>query len=219
MDGPTETRIPLKPGEANLGTTIMAVKFDGGVVLGADSRTSTGTYIANRVTDKLTKVDERIYCCRSGSAADTQAVADIVKYHLDLYTAQHGEPPTVSVAAALFQEICYQNRDNLSAGIIVAGWDEQTGGTVYDVPLGGSLHKQEYSIGGSGSIFIYGYCDKMFRPNMSREECIEFVKNSVSLAMTRDGSSGGVIRLAVITKDSVERQVISGTDLPPQYLG
>ena len=53
----------------------MAVAYDGGVVLGADSRVSTGVYISNRVSDKLTAVDERIYCCRSGSAADTQATS------------------------------------------------------------------------------------------------------------------------------------------------
>ena len=34
----------------------MAVEFADGVVFGADSRTSTGTYVANRVTDKLTQV-------------------------------------------------------------------------------------------------------------------------------------------------------------------
>lgn len=33
----------------------MAVQYNGGVVIGADSRTTTGSYIANRVTDKLTK--------------------------------------------------------------------------------------------------------------------------------------------------------------------
>lgn len=38
----------------------------------------------NRVTDKLTPVTDRIYCCRSGSAADTQCIADIVKYNLDM---------------------------------------------------------------------------------------------------------------------------------------
>jgi len=37
-----------------LGTTIMAVSFKDGVVLAADSRTSSGVYIANRVSDKLT---------------------------------------------------------------------------------------------------------------------------------------------------------------------
>ena len=41
---------------------------------------------ANRVTDKLTHVHDRIYCCRSGTAADTQAVADAVHYQLQLYT-------------------------------------------------------------------------------------------------------------------------------------
>lgn len=42
------------------------------------------SYIANRVTDKLTKVCDNIYCCRSGSAADTQAITDIVAYYMDL---------------------------------------------------------------------------------------------------------------------------------------
>jgi 20S proteasome subunit beta 1 len=63
----------------------MAVAFKDGVIVGADSRTTTGSYIANRVTDKLTKVHDLIYCCRSGSAADTQAVADIVQYYLQMY--------------------------------------------------------------------------------------------------------------------------------------
>ena len=67
-------RAVLRRGEVDSGTSIIAVEFDGGVVIGADSRTSTGIYVANRVSDKLTEVHERIYCCRSGSAADTQAV-------------------------------------------------------------------------------------------------------------------------------------------------
>lgn len=42
-------------------------------------------YIANRVSDKLTKVTDRIYCCRSGSAADTQAITAVVQYHLNFH--------------------------------------------------------------------------------------------------------------------------------------
>ena len=101
-------------------TSIMAVQFEGGVVIGADTRTTSGSYIvnillvhasvtlvvwsqagakidvqANRVTDKLTHIHDRIYCCRSGSAADTQAVADIVHQHAQLYTAIYGGPPPV----------------------------------------------------------------------------------------------------------------------------
>jgi hypothetical protein len=40
---------------------------------------------ANRVTDKLTHIHDRVYCCRSGSAADTQAVADIVHYYMQMF--------------------------------------------------------------------------------------------------------------------------------------
>lgn len=63
----------------------MAVEFADGVIIGADSRTSTGSYVANRVTDKLTKITDKIYCCRSGSAADTQAIADIVQYSMNYH--------------------------------------------------------------------------------------------------------------------------------------
>lgn len=41
-----------------------------------------------------------------------------------------GEQPKVKIAANIFRELCYNNRDNLSAGIIVAGWDKSEGGQV-----------------------------------------------------------------------------------------
>jgi 20S proteasome alpha/beta subunit len=69
--------------EVSTGTTILAVPFVGGVVVCADSRTSTGSYVANRVSDKLVQLSEYIYCCRSGSAADTQALTDYVHYFLN----------------------------------------------------------------------------------------------------------------------------------------
>ncbi|XP_068229041.1 proteasome subunit beta type-6 [Palaemon carinicauda] len=205
--------------EVLTGTSIMAVEFDGGVVVGADSRTSMGTYVSNRVTDKLTRVTDRIYCCRSGSAADTQAIADIVSSHMDLLEVKLGEPPLVQVAANTFKEICYNYRDMLMAGIIVAGWDKSKGGQVYTMPLGGMIVRQQVAIGGSGSTYVWGYVDSAFKPNMNKEETVDFVKNTLTLALTRDGSSGGVVRVAVITKDGVDRRVFLHNELPTFYEG
>lgn len=204
----------LKKGEVNLGTSIMAVAYDKGVILGADSRTTMGSYIANRVTDKLTHLSDRIYCCRSGSAADTQAIADIVTYYLDMYAVESDSPPQTKVAANLFQEIVYQNKDRLSAGIIVAGWDKKDGGRVFNVPLGGGVFEQPWAIGGSGSTYIYGYCDATWKAGWGKHQTIEFVKNALALAMRRDGSSGGTIRLVDITEDGVERHFVPGDQLP-----
>jgi len=189
------------------GTTIMAVEFDGGVIIGADSRTSTGSYVANRVTDKLTKITDKIYCCRSGSAADTQAIADIVQYSMNYHENQTGKEVRVAEAASEFRNYCYNYRDSLVAGIIVAGYDNELGGQVYSVPLGGMLIRQSCTIGGSGSSYVYGFIREFYREGMQKEECIEFVKKTVLHAMHHDGSSGGVVRIGVITKDGIERHV------------
>ncbi|XP_051900755.1 proteasome subunit beta type-6 isoform X1 [Pristis pectinata] len=224
--------------EVSTGTTIMAVEFDGGVVIGADSRTTTGSYIANRVTDKLTPIHDLIFCCRSGSAADTQAIADAVTYQLGFHSIELDELPLVQTAANLFKDMCYKYREELMAGIIVAGWDRRNGGQdqrsqrtrsppsrtltvpsqahtlVYTVPMGGMMVQQPFSIGGSGSTYIYGYVDSTYKPGMTKEECLDFTANAIALAMDRDGSSGGVIRLAAITQKGVERKVVSGSQLP-----
>lgn len=62
--------------EPHTGTTIVACTFKGGVVLGADGRVSTGNYVSNRASNKITRLTESVYLLRSGSAADTQAVGD-----------------------------------------------------------------------------------------------------------------------------------------------
>ena len=41
-----------------------------------------------------------------------------------------GEEPLVKTAACTFRNLCYNNRDSLSAGILVAGWDQREGGQV-----------------------------------------------------------------------------------------
>ena len=42
-----------------------------------------------------------------------------------------GEKPLVATAASLIRNLCYEKREQISAGFIVAGWDEKLGGQVY----------------------------------------------------------------------------------------
>ena len=44
--------------------------------------------------------------------------------------------------------------------------------------------------------------------------CVCVCVPAVSLAMERDGSSGGVVRLAAISESGVERRVVLGGQLP-----
>lgn len=61
----------------------------------------------------------------------------------------HGQRPPVHTAASVFDKFCYENKDALSAGIIVAGWDKDVGPSVYNIPLGGGLFRQPWAIGGT----------------------------------------------------------------------
>lgn len=211
----------------------MAATFDGGVVLGADSRTSTGSYVANRATDKVTRLTERVYVCRSGSAADTQNIAAAVAWHLEQMAVERGgKEAGVKAAARMLSRITYQNKDALQAGLIVAGFDEadansngtteggeesSNGGVVYAVPLGGTMVRVPFAIGGSGSAYITGLCDKLWRPGMTAEECVAFVRRAVAHAIARDGSSGGCIRTVCITKDGAKREFVPGDEVPGTF--
>lgn len=89
-----------------------------------------------------------------------------------------GQEPLVEVGASIFQELCYNYRDSLTAGILVAGWDKKKGGQIYSIPIGGMCVRQTVSIGGSGSSYVYGYIDANYKPNMSKEDCAKFITNS-----------------------------------------
>ncbi|KAH8393130.1 hypothetical protein KR200_003104 [Drosophila serrata] len=192
------------------GTTIMAVAFDGGAVIGADSRTSAGGSVINRIADKLTQITDNICCCRSGAAADTQAIANLVSNKLK-YHGCTGSSVDVFRAASEFRNCCYMNRTSMLAGILVAGWDEKCGGQVYSILLGGMLVHLPFAIAGSGAPYIKGYVNNHYKPGMNKEECIELVKRSIQAGIRFDTSSGGVIRIGVIDKNGIKRHVFYNT--------
>lgn len=143
-----------------------------------------------------------------------QAVADIVHYWLQMYAQQMGSPPPVHTAATLFQKLCYENKDQLSAGIIVAGWDKETGPSVYNIPLGGGLFRQPWAIGGSGSTYVYGYCDATYKEGWGRDETVNFVRNSAlfSLLTVMGADSPASIGSCYVSRWFVRRRHSHGSD-------
>ena len=206
--------VPIVETPEMTGTTIMSFTYDKGVIVAADSRTSSGAYIADRASDKLEFIHDRIFCLRSGNSADTQTIAKIVRNYLSHHSIELGRLPHVRSAAKLFQQIMYQNKDSLEASIIVGGWDPYEGSQVYAIPSGGTAIARKFASGGSGSLFIYGYCDANFKENLSLEEAKKFAVNAVSLAMSRDSSSGGIIRIVTINSEGISRDFVDHGILP-----
>jgi 20S proteasome subunit beta 1 len=125
-----------------------------------------------------------------------------------------GREPRVKTAAHLMRKMCYENKDRLMAGLIIAGWDPVEGGSVYSIPLGGTCLKSPFGLSGSGSTYIYGLVDAEFKPDLNLAEARTLVKKAISHAMARDGSSGGIIRTVAITPEGNDRDYTSGNQLP-----
>ena len=202
----------------SMGTTIVAAKFDGGVVLASDSRTSVSTYVSNRYAAKINVLfdhgameGDAACVCRSGSAADTQHLIERVRE--DLFRRQHSSfaLPQVSVKSAAFymkhlmNRILEKENPNFSCALICAGYDSKLGeGVIYSIlPSGAFFDESDVGVVtlGSGSVFVQAYLDNYYRPNMNRDEAISFLARAVELAMARDGQSGGSANLCVIDKN------------------
>eukprot|EP00894_Picocystis_sp_ML_P004958 jgi/Pico_ML_1/55475/g1152.t1 len=207
-------------GAPETGTTVVAVRYAdaksgrSGVVLGADSRVSTGTYVSNRASNKIAELAESTYLLRSGSAADTQAVGDAVKDAAERLAMELNEAPSVHALAQITARVAYANKDRLLAAMIVAGWDRHRGGQVYGVPIGGTVVDLPWSVDGSGSTYIYGHCDAAYRDGMDKEEAVAFVQEALALAMSRDGSSGGMVRVVIVDPTGSEKRMVRGDQVP-----
>eukprot|EP01062_Namystynia_karyoxenos_P074179 TRINITY_DN71020_c0_g1_i1.p1 TRINITY_DN71020_c0_g1~~TRINITY_DN71020_c0_g1_i1.p1 ORF type:complete len:301 (+),score=125.86 TRINITY_DN71020_c0_g1_i1:77-904(+) len=200
-----------------MGTTICAAVYgngpeDGGVVMAADGRTAVGgVMVVHRAANKLTKLTDRIYCCRAGTASDTQNLADLVSHYMRMHEITLDGPGCVESAARLFAMVVYYNRFNVSAGIIVAGWDPILGGQCFSVPMGAKI-KCPYALSGSGGYLIYSFMDSTYRAGMTKDETRAWLTQGVAMAKSRDTHSGGSTRTIVINKEGTETQLIPWAD-------
>jgi len=78
-----------------MGTTVMAIKYQGGVICCADSRkiyfirtgtSAGGVYTVDRVADKIDFVHDHICVLRSGAAGQSQQTAHKVRFLIDSHS-------------------------------------------------------------------------------------------------------------------------------------
>lgn len=229
--------IAAAPPAIQLGTTLVAVRFDDGVVLAADARTSAGEYVSHRRAQKIVRITDTTAICRSGSAHFTQILAHNTQRIVDAYRRQYDHTLSTKEIAHLLRKQVYELRrqaDHLVAGFLVAGVDtiEKLQGTedystptktakplIYSVLPSGALVLEEsgFAASGSGSAFILGWLDDqqqqqqdciIVTAELTEERAVELCRKAVELAMRRDNRSGGWIRLWVIKSTGIRATII-----------
>jgi 20S proteasome subunit beta 5 len=174
------------------GTTTLAFKFQGGVVVSVDSRATQGPYIASQSVKKVIEINPFLLGTMAGGAADCQFWERDLGRQCRLYELRNKERISVAAASKLLCNTMYQYRGyGLSMGTMVTGWDK-TGPQLYYVDNDASrIHGNLFSVG-SGSTYAYGVLDNHYRYDLTVEEAIELGKRAILHATHRDAYSGGI---------------------------
>ena len=202
--------------KVSMGTTLLAIQCTDGVVMASDSRTSSGAFIASRATNKITEIAPNIFCARCGAAADTQALARYARYYLGAYATFTENPNarSVQIVANTIKTILFQNKQYLSAGLIIGGYDETEGPQVYTVDVSAMCLRRKIATNGSGSTYLQAFIDANYKEDFTVAEATEFATRAINHAIIRDGSSGGVINLVQITADGAKRITVRPNQQP-----
>ncbi len=105
------------------GTTIVGVVFDKGVILGADTRATEGSIVADPDCLKIHYLSPNIYCCGAGTAADTEFVTQMVASELELHRLNTKRESRVSQVESRLCSHLFKYQGHIGAALIVGGVD------------------------------------------------------------------------------------------------
>ncbi len=105
------------------GTTIVGVVFKDGVILGADTRATAGSIVADPDCLKIHYLAPNIYCCGAGTAADTEFVTQMVASELELQRLNTNRESRVSHVEQRLTSHLFKYMGNIGAALIVGGID------------------------------------------------------------------------------------------------
>jgi len=174
------------------GTTTLAFKFDGGVIVSVDSRATQGPFIASQSVKKVIEINPFLLGTMAGGAADCQFWERDLGRQCRLYELRNKERISVAAASKLLANTMFQYRGyGLSMGTMITGWDK-TGPQLYYVDNDATRMNGNLFSVGSGSTYAYGVLDSYYRPDMTVPEAIELGKRAILHAVHRDAYSGGI---------------------------
>jgi len=179
----------------NHGTTCLAFKFKGGVMVATDSRATAGGYIASQRVKKVIEINPYLLGTMAGGAADCQFWERVLAKECRLFELRNKERISVAAASKMLANMVYQYKGmGLSMGTMVCGWDKKGPGLYYVDDGGQRLEGSLFSVG-SGSLFAYGVLDEGYSYDLEVEAAKELAIKSIYHATYRDAASGGYVNL------------------------
>jgi proteasome beta subunit len=209
-------RIPLAHGEVH-GTTVLALRYDEGVLMLADRRATMGNLIMYERAEKIVPLDRRTLVAISGAYARSVEVCRYLQHAFKFYERRNlheisAEGKLMEISKALASNLI--NAENM-AGVflpIAATYDRraQEFGIYFFDLAGARFQSAEYACAGSGSERIRGVFEYLSRTQglwhrRGHDEVLVDALRMLDIASDLDSATGGFLKVlpsvSVLTRE------------------
>ncbi len=184
------------------GTTIVALKYPGGVVMAGDRRATQGNMIASRDVQKVYITDDYTATGIAGTAAIAVEFARLYAVELEHYEKVEGVPLTFP---GKVNRLSTMVRGNLGAALqgfvalpLLVGFDlddrdPQAAGRIvsFDAAGGWNIEEEGYQSVGSGSLFAKSSMKKLYPQVRDAESALRVAVEALYDAADDDSATGG----------------------------
>ncbi len=179
------------------GTTVAAVCYADGVIVGGDRRATEGLAIAQRDVEKVFPADEFSAVAIAGVAGPAIEMVRLFQTELEHYEKVEGSPLSLEGKANKLGQMVRGNLGLAMQGLVVVplfcGYDlrRQVGRIFrYDV-TGGRYEDADFHATGSGGRDARGTLKKRYRHGLKRAEAVEALVEALYDAAEEDAGTGG----------------------------
>ena len=184
------------------GTTIVALRYPGGVLIAGDRRSTQGNMIAGRDVQKVYITDDYTATGIAGTAALAVEFARLYAVELEHYEKLEGVPMTF---AGKVNRLAIMVRGNLGAalqgfvalpllvGYDIAAPDANAAGRIVSFDAAGGWHIEDegYQAVGSGSLFAKASMKKLYPAVADADSALKVAIESLYDAADDDSATGG----------------------------
>jgi proteasome beta subunit len=179
------------------GTTILALRYDQGVVIAGDRRATEGFSIAHRSIEKVFPTDETSAVAIAGVAGPATEMVRQFQTELEHYEKVAGMKLTLEGKANKLAQLLRTNFPMALQGLFVvpifAGFDDRKHeGRIFKYDLtGGRYEESDFWASGSGGRDARATIKKRYRPGLTRDDAAKIALEALFDASEEDLGTGG----------------------------
>jgi proteasome beta subunit len=179
------------------GTTVVGLKFSGGVAFAGDRRATEGFAIADDRIEKVFAADNYSVIAIAGAAGQAAEIVRLFQLELEHYEKITGDRLSLEGKANRLGQMIRANFPLAIQGLVVVplfgGYDERRGNgrIFYYDATGGRWEEQDFHATGSGGRPAKSSLKKRWRPELGRDEAIRVAVEALVDASQEDVATGG----------------------------